>query len=159
MDVLTIATAIAEAPPTSFLPPSYNDPTPLTALITSHFSKQHFAKNKTIVPESPSSPFSTSTTTTSTTTQTTSPSPEPTLHAISPADIPEAWRPKQLERENRNFYVVCGLLAGFFVFAILCIWGVALCSCWWRGECFWHCEEEEGCCLGRGRGRGRKSRE
>ncbi|KAF2645638.1 hypothetical protein P280DRAFT_513534 [Massarina eburnea CBS 473.64] len=50
-----------------------------------------------------------------------------TLHAISLADVPNEWRPKQLEEQDKKVYGVLALVAGFFVLGIFCIWGVALC--------------------------------
>ncbi|ORX95801.1 hypothetical protein BCR34DRAFT_607854 [Clohesyomyces aquaticus] len=58
--------------------------------------------------------------------------------AISEDSVPENWRPHLPSR--RPFIT---LLMGLFVGAMLGIFVVTWCKCWWNGECCWQLSREE----------------
>ncbi|KAL5416018.1 hypothetical protein PMIN04_008355 [Paraphaeosphaeria minitans] len=65
---------------------------------------------------------------------------------ISPDDIPPGWIPDMEREDTIAFHNELIIMLGLLAMGILAVWVWSLCGCWWRGECFWHCDQ--GTCWG-----------
>ncbi|KAF2451672.1 hypothetical protein P171DRAFT_478705 [Karstenula rhodostoma CBS 690.94] len=66
--------------------------------------------------------------------------------AISQDDIPQGWIPDLQRADTIKLHTELVLSLGVLGLGIVAVWLWSLCGCWWRGECFWHCDQ--GTCWG-----------